>query len=111
MAIGGQSGCCAWRPPTRSTRGAIGEAARGASSPRRGGGGEAGVALGLLRPAETGRPASARSGQLADDPDDLALDLDLRRVDRLHLGVGRLETDAILLAVEALQRHAVVLEE
>src|SRR6266542_41457 len=47
----------------------------------------------------------------ADDPDDLALDLDLGSVDRLHLAVCWLETDPILLAEEALERHPVVLKQ
>src|SRR5258706_1685891 len=47
----------------------------------------------------------------ADDPDDFPLDLDIACVDRLHLAVGRLQADAVLLFEEALERGAAVLEE
>src|SRR5947208_11241610 len=56
-------------------------------------------------------PAERRSGELSDDSYHLALDLDLAGEYRLHLTVRRLEADALLLSEEALERHAVVLEE
>src|SRR5439155_21524192 len=55
--------------------------------------------------------AERRSGELSDDSYHLALDLDLAGEYRLHLTVRRLEADALLLSEEALERHAVVLEE
>src|SRR5436309_12822252 len=50
-------------------------------------------------------------GEASDNADDLALDLDVARVDRLHLPVRRLQADAVFLAEEALQGRAAVLEQ
>ncbi len=62
-----------------------------------------------LTPSDQRHPGAVL-GEAADDADDLALDLDLGRVDRLHLGIGRLETDSILLTEVALECDAVILE-
>src|SRR2546427_11476201 len=56
-------------------------------------------------------PEGRRSAELADDAYHFALDLDLAGEDRLHLAVGRLESDALLFAEEALEGDAVVLEQ
>src|SRR3989304_7729465 len=56
-------------------------------------------------------PRSVSRSELADDPDHLALDLELGGVDGWKFWVGGLEADAALLAVEALQGDPVVLQE
>src|SRR5207253_4987207 len=53
----------------------------------------------------------AMLGEAANDSDDLALDLDVTRVDRLHLAVGRLQADPVLLTEEPLQRRAAVFQQ
>src|SRR3990172_2541028 len=56
-------------------------------------------------------PTSKRLREPADHSYDLALDMHLARVDRLHLAVGGLEADPVALLVEALERGGAVLEE
>src|SRR5688572_30351782 len=100
-ATGGHSGCWAWRDPSRRTTSAGLVRRIGSSSPWR-----ARVArLSARVLSAAGGAIGSASGEPANDADDLALDLDLAGVNRLHLGVRRLETDAILLAEEALQGH------
>ena len=47
----------------------------------------------------------------AHDTNDDALNLDVAHVDRFVLGVGRLQTDAVLLAVELFEGGFVVFEQ
>src|SRR5579884_3612642 len=58
-------------------------------------------------PAWPGAQARSASADRANDRHELALDLDIagRGIDRVHRHVGRLQADAIALAVEPLQRR------
>src|SRR5437867_6821439 len=112
----GDGAHCAWSPPSRSIasttppfsrRRSICRARSARLSSRRVSTG----ARGGIVEAYGARRRVLLLGEPADHADHLSLDLDVARVDRGHLSVRRLQSDAVLFLVEALQRGGVVLEK